>query len=262
MAVLQYKKNQYDSILYICESDRDRLIHADHWFDNRQAAFFSNEKDDSIQISNLLTVLGISDLSACEKVNDDTYILAKNINPYIMKINWKSFLYFGDDMPIVKSKTVKNKTKHYMFWNDCYGYKENKPETYFYVKVKHPEKLFSFYSCFYDFVKGERILEFNEKPNSGIRKEAYFDYIAKMDYSDEVYQKLISEKIKKELEERNRREEYARIKEEHKRTPGYCSCCGAEHAHLTVNPFNVEYYNDFTPVWLCNMCYESYLGDI
>lgn len=175
-------------------------------------------------------------------------ILAIDINPYVMRLNYNLVVYFGEDKPQLFTKTVKSCTKEYKRWTKN-NYKEYKPETYAYVKVKEPEKLFIFGNTY----------DFN---NCEIIEQSGDSIIARFDLSQEMYEKLASERIAKEKAEMKRRQDYAAELERRKELPGYCSCCGSEHAHLTVNPFNAEMYGDFTPVWLCMRCYESYLGDI
>lgn len=87
-------------------------------------------------------------------------------------------------------------------------------------------------------------------------------YVTKFDMSDKVYKQKVSEKIKKEKEELQRRIQYQKELEEQKHTPGYCSYCGTAGALFTPNPYNVDMNGDYTPVWICSHCYESYLGDI
>lgn len=175
-------------------------------------------------------------------------ILSIDINPYVMHLNYNLVVYFGEDKPQLFTKTVKSCTKEYKRWT-MNIYKVYEPETYAYVKVKEPEKLFIF-GCTYHF------------DNCEILEQSGDSVIARFDLSQEMYENLSKERIAKEKSEMKRRQEYAAEMERRKELPGYCSCCGSENAHLTVNPFEAEMNGDFTPVWLCMHCYESYLGDI
>lgn len=264
--------NPEDSSFLLLENDRDKGLSINDHFNKRKYCYFSRSKNIK-QDYRLLSLFGIDDtnLSSCEHVNKDEYwedrclIIADNVNPYIMKINWRCVVYFGEDMPKIKSKTVKTKTKHYMQWTGNTIYKEPKLETYYYVEVEDEDKLFFFFACGYDFYNGERLIEFNEK---NIEHSYYyhnrenFDYIARLDYTDERYNELVKEKIlcdkKKKEEERKRFDEL----EKRKKTPGYCSVCGCEHASYIADPFDCEMNNIITMRWLCSSCYNDLLGDI
>lgn len=261
MAKLIYFKSLRSFMLV--ESDRDKVLHSPKHslFESRDCGF--SQPQVTGQNERLLKMFGVDNIENCDSAVYkylDCAILSNDVNPYVMVINRRCVVYFGDDIPKVKSKTVKIKTKHYQRWTGNTIYKENKPETYFYVDVKEEGKLFFFFAANYDFINGERLIEFNESKLYLLNQVTY-DYIARLDYTDELFNQKLSEKIKKEKEkfeeERKRIEEIERLKQ----TDGYCDHCGAP-AKYVVNPYQKEINNAIVLEWLCDSCYNSCLGDI
>lgn len=103
----------------LSENDRDKqLSDSKDIFSKRRCCAFFNPKKDFDQIYRLLALFGIDDtnIGKCKPIDDNwlnekDLIIAENVNPYIMKLNWRCVVYFGDDMPVVKSKTVKTKNR-------------------------------------------------------------------------------------------------------------------------------------------------------
>lgn len=240
MATLIYDSNS--ELLYLEISDREKgLVNNDSKFYIN--CLFHDHSDNNIDTHKILDMFNKS----VDKYPSKT-IIAENINPWIMCINWNLVVYFGEDKPVIKSKTIKTCTSSYKKWTR-YNWKQNKLETYYYANVKEPHKLFIFGNTY----------RFNYREDV---ENIEGQYITKFDMSDKVYKQKVSEKIKKEKEELQRRIQYQKELEEQKHTPGYCSYCGAAGALFTPNPYNVDMNGDYTPVWICSHCYESYLGDI
>ena len=63
--------------------------------------------------------------------------------------------------------------------------------------------------------------------------------------------KMEIEKIR--AEKQAKREEFER----RRRTPGYCSVCGCEHASLVADPYAEEMFGEKRMVWLCPECYHD-----
>lgn len=262
MAKLMY--SPHDGIFSLKENDRDEALNDPGSLFNsgRFCCFFLPERNID-QENRLLSLFGVSKVEGRKKDGSgfDKYIISENTNPYVMKINWRCVVYFGEDMPVVKSKTVRTKTKHYQLWTGNTIYKKPEPETYFYVEVKEKDKLFFFYSCHYDFSRGERLVEFNEKKDCiYCYNRENFDYIAKLDYPDDLFKKKLSEKIEKEEKEREETRKRAEEKQLKMQTDGFCDLCG-EPAEFVADPFQHE-YGRVIMRWLCTDCYNNILGDI
>ena len=69
--------------------------------------------------------------------------------------------------------------------------------------------------------------------------------------------------IKKEID-RIRAEKQAKREEleRRRRTPGFCSVCGCEHAELVDDPYMYEMYGTHNKVWLCPDCYHNAAMDV
>ena len=192
---------------------------------------------------------------------DKNIVLDENCNPFIMYLNGILFVYFGDDIPQICNKSVKTRTKHYKFWTkDGYEYtfRGGAPEIkkYYYAKVKESNKLFIFiHNNVQDKFCDWEIIEQTD------------DYtLAQFDLAQDTYEKLVCERIAQEQAEKQAEEERLlaeqRELERRKMTEGYCSCCGAEYAHLGVHPYNALVYRDFRNVWICKSCYDDALDDL
>ena len=69
--------------------------------------------------------------------------------------------------------------------------------------------------------------------------------------------------IKEEID-KIRTEKRAKLEEldRRRRTPGYCSVCGSEHASLVADPYAEEMYGETRMVWLCPDCYRDAAMDV
>lgn len=140
----------------LTESDRDKEL----GFRNDILCMFSNVEGSIRQDYRLFDLFGIDDknLSSCKRVEGKDYwdkeslIISESVNPYVIRINGRCVVYFGDDIPKVKSKAVKTKTRHYRLWTGNTK-KDGNPATYYYVYVKEKGKLFFYTYCYYDFLK-------------------------------------------------------------------------------------------------------------
>lgn len=248
MATLKYSPN--GELLTLVSSPKEDTIFGKQLFSERICILhdMSDKKSDTQKI------LGMFDVH----VDNNTLkqqVVAEYINPYVCLINYKLVVYFGEDKPILKSKSIKSCTSEFKRWTG-YNWKNPKEkETYYYLQVNEPDKMFIFGNTY-------KFNNMSEEKRHETLEVVGKQYICKYDMSQEEWEKHMAEKVKKDLEEMKRREEWEEELQRRKETPGYCSHCGAEHAHLTVDPYNAEIYEDYTPVWLCSYCYESLLGDI
>lgn len=240
MATLIFDSNS--ELLYLEISDREKgLVNNDSMF--YANCLFHDHSDNNIETHKVLDMFN----KTVDKYPSKT-IIVENVNPWIMYINYNLVVYFGEDKPVIKSKTIKTCTPSYKKWTG-YNWKQNKPETYYYADVKEPHKLFIFGNT-YKFKYREDVENIEGQ------------YITKFDMSDEVYKQKVSEKIKKEKEELDRKRKYLAEVEERKHTSGYCQFCGEPNAMFVPDPFQADMNGNYTPVWICPYCYESHLGDI
>lgn len=182
-------------------------------------------------------------------------------------------LYFGDDVPVKTTKTVKKQTPHFKKWTFLRGYskKSKSGYTYTYFEVKDESKLFilggphEFDRMFPEFKISENIWYID--PETGEYKSRYTELVTALSVfrcsGDYEYTEEEKEEIrkKKEAEEKARRE-YEEDLERRKNTPGYCSRCGAPCASYVPNPFDEEINGIINYEWLCDDCYNDYCGDI
>ena len=184
----------------------------------------------------------------------------ENVDPWLcFTDDCHLVMYFGEDKPIRKQKTVKTLTKHRKTWEHRGDIWEDKKEhTYNYWSVKEPSKMLI---CTVDLHHLEST--FPELPYKSVCLEKYqptrlnepFKCSDEYDYSPEEKAEI----IKKEKEERRIKElEELEIR---KRTDGYCDLCGCK-AEFVMDPYQYEMYGIKTYRWLCPSCYESICGDI
>ena len=186
-----------------------------------------------------------------DEVKEHDYLI-KDIDPWIcFTENLEMMLYFGEDKPILKEKTVKSNTKHRLTWSHYLKHKfDGTPATYKYWDVKDKSKMIicsiSLDHVNYIFPELEYKFEyswaFREPPVvPPLVKNEPFKASREYEYSDEEKAEI----LEKERIEREAKEKAERELEERKRTPGYCCLCGAEHAE----------YIPFEGMWLCEDCY-------
>ena len=186
-----------------------------------------------------------------DEVKEHDYLI-KDIDPWIcFTENLEMMLYFGEDKPVIKEKTVKSNTKHRLTWSHYLKHKfDGTPATYKYWDVKDKSKMIicsiSLDHINYIFPELEYKFEyswaFREPPVvPPLVKNEPFKASREYEYSDEEKAEILErERIEREAKEKAERE-----LEERKRTPGYCCLCGAEHAE----------YIPFEGMWLCEDCY-------
>lgn len=193
----------------------------------------------------LFNLFGISDTKNSE-------YLVKNVEPWIcFSEALELVLYFGEDKPVRKEKTVKSNTKHRLTWAHYSKHQfDGTPATYKYWDVKDKTKLIicSIHLDYLEYTFPELEYKFdrywcccdNPKIPELILNEP-FKASREYDYSDEEKKVIIEKEQRKREEEERKRKEL----EERKNTPGYCHLCGAEHAE----------YNPFEGMYMCDECY-------
>lgn len=185
----------------------------------------------------------------------------ENIDPWICYTeNNDIILYFGNDIPRLKTKTTKMLTKHAKMWaNHGKWFRDKREFAYKYWDVKDKSKLLfcteSSLHCIFPEIKWGDYYPFGEKDKIDLGPFRASD---PYDYSDEEKAEI----LRKKAEEEKRRQEYYEDLERRKNTPGYCCRCGCEGAEYVMNPYDHDMYNVENYEWLCDDCYESIKGDI
>ena len=186
-----------------------------------------------------------------DEVKEHDYLI-KDIEPWIcFTDNLDILLYFGEDKPVIKEKTVKSNTKHRLTWSHYLKHKfDGTPATYKYWDVKDKSKMIicsiSLNHLNYIFpeleYKFDHCWAFKEEPvvPELIMNEP-FKASREYEYSEEEKAKIIENERKKQEEKEKLSLELLK----RKNTPGYCNLCGAEHAE----------YIPFEGIWMCNNCY-------
>lgn len=203
-----------------------------------------------------------------DRMEDGSHAVIRDIDPWIcFSENGMICLYFGEDKPIRKTKTVKTNTKHKRTWaiNQCFIKPDDRTNenTYNYWYVKDKTKLIL---CEHSIDKTMNLfpkLEYKYKSFvtddiSILYKNEPFKCSDEYDYTEEEKQEIIRKEKEAEEERQRRLAELERRKE----TPGFCSCCGSEHASYVLDPFQLEINGIHEMRWLCDFCYESIAGDI
>ena len=187
-------------------------------------------------------------------------IYIENVDPWIcFTENNDLVLYFGEDKPVLKTKTSKISTKHVKIWAKCIVGGKEKYE-YKYWDVKDKSKLLF---CGQSII--ERVFpEFdwsNVYPYGNCIKRidlGVFRASDPYDYSDEEKAEI----LRKRAEAEERRRQYEKELEKRKHTPGYCCRCGCEGASYVRNPYYWDMCGESYYEWLCDSCYEDIAGDI
>ena len=186
-----------------------------------------------------------------DEVKENDYLI-KDIDPWIcFTENLEMMLYFGEDKPVIKEKTVKSNTKHRLTWSHYLKHKfDGTPATYKYWDVKDKSKMIicsiSLDHLNYIFpeleYKFDHCWAFKKEPvvPELIMNEP-FKASREYEYSEEEKAKIIENERK--IQEEKEKLSLELLKR--KNTPGYCNLCGAEHAE----------YIPFEGIWMCNNCY-------
>ena len=193
----------------------------------------------------------------------------ENVDPWIcFGENYRIVVYFGKDKPVRKTKSSKNLTKHKRRWahsdkHHNWGNNDQREKEYVYWDVKEPDKLVV---CGYsNFEKAfpevfEKYKELDGYRYSLKHPEDIEPFRGSDDY--EYDEETVKELIRKQEEEKRKKEEYERELNRRKHTPGYCSRCGCEGADYVANPYYDDMYGETVMEWLCRDCYYDIMGDI
>ena len=186
----------------------------------------------------------------------------ENVDPWLcFTDDCHLVMYFGEDKPIRKQKTVKTLTKHRKTWehrNDTFS--DKKEHTYNYWSVKEPSKMLI---C--DVWLDRLESTFPELPYKSVCLETYqptrlnepFKCSDEYDYSPEEKAEI----IRKEKEKEEKRIKELEELEIRKHMDGYCDLCGSK-AEYVMDPYQYEINGIVTYRWLCPSCYNSACGDI
>ena len=192
--------------------------------------------------------------------NEPIYI--ENVDPWLCFTQDNVLvLYFGEDKPILKTKTTKIFTKHAKIWANHLIFKENKGVyEYKYWDVKDKSKLLFCGQSSIDCVFPEFDWSNIDPYGKCIRliDLGVFRASDTYDYSEDEKQEI----LRKRAEEEERKRQYKEELYKRKHTPGYCCRCGCEGASYVRNPYYWDMYNESHYEWLCNRCYEDIAGDI
>ena len=192
--------------------------------------------------------------------NEPIYI--KNVDPWLCFTQDNVLvLYFGEDKPILKTKSTKIFTKHAKIWANHLIFKDNKGVyEYKYWDVKDKSKLLfcgqsSVEQVFpeFDWVNIVPYGKCIRLIDLGV-----FRASDPYDYSEDEKQEI----LRKRAEEEERKRQYKEELYKRKHTPGYCCRCGCEGASYVRNPYYWDMYNESHYEWLCDRCYEDIVGDI
>ena len=192
--------------------------------------------------------------------NEPIYI--ENVDPWLCFTQDNVLvLYFGEDKPILKTKTTKIFTKHAKIWANHLIFKENKGVyEYKYWDVKDKSKLLFCGQSSIDCVFPEFDWSNIDPYGKCIRliELGVFRASDQYDYSEDEKQEI----LRKRAEEEERKRQYKEELYKRKHTPGYCCRCGCEEASYVRNPYYWDMYNESHYEWLCDRCYEDIIGDI
>lgn len=192
--------------------------------------------------------------------NEPIYI--ENVDPWLCFTQDNDLvLYFGEDKPILKTKTTKIFSKHTKIWANHLIFKENKGVyEYKYWDVKDKSKLLFCGQSSIDCVFPEFDWSNIDPYGKCIRliDLGVFRSSDPYDYSEDEKQEI----LRKRAEEEERKRQYKEELYKRKHTPGYCCRCGCEGASYVPNPYYWDMYNESHYEWLCDRCYEDIIGDI
>ena len=192
--------------------------------------------------------------------NEPIYI--ENVDPWLCFTQDNVLvLYFGEDNPILKTKTTKIFTKHAKIWANHLIFKENKGVyEYKYWDVKDKSKLLfcgqSSIDCVFPEFDWVNIVPYGKCIR--LIDLGVFRASDPYDYSEDEKQEI----LRKRAEEEERKRQYKEELYKRKHTLGYCCRCGCEGASYVRNPYYWDMYNESHYEWLCDRCYEDIIGDI
>lgn len=189
-------------------------------------------------------------------------IYIENVDPWLCFTQDNVLvLYFGEDKPILKTKTTKIFSKHAKIWANHLIFKENKRVyEYKYWDVKDKSKLLFCGQSSIDRVFPEFDWSNIDPYGKCIRliDLGVFRASDQYDYSEDEKQEI----LRKRAEEEECKRQYKEELYKRKHTPGYCCRCGCEGASYVRNPYYWDMYNESHYEWLCDRCYEDIVGDI
>lgn len=193
-------------------------------------------------------------------LNEPIYI--ENVDPWLCFTQDNDLvLYFGEDKPVLKTKTSKIFTKHAKIWANHIIFRENKGVyEYKYWDVKDKSKLLFCGQSSVEWVFPEFDWT-NIDPHGKCTRRidlGVFRASDPYDYSDEEKAEI----LRKRAEEEERRRQYEEELEKLKHTPGHCCRCGAPYASYRPNPYYHDMFNEIHYEWLCDSCYNDIAGDI
>lgn len=237
MAILNYL--QTGELLYLTESARDAALHDGNFLNCRICMLHDNDEDRS-RTKKILAIFGKT-IEECK----NTHTVVQEINPWLMLINDGVFIiYFGEDKPIIKVAETPRWTSDYYRWTGVSWKQSTKALSYSYVSVDEEDKMFIFYDNTYHF---EHHLG-ADKSNG--------EYITQYDYTKEIYEHLVNQKIEKEKDDLAELAELRADLDRRKHTPEFCSRCGNNNAMYTVDPYAAQVRGDYSYHWLCQSCYN------
>lgn len=176
--------------------------------------------------------------------------------------------------PVRITKTLKTESKFYKEWTtyslysysdpwprEVHGWKFKKETKYAIVDV-NPEYLFQLLPIEYDKLElGKKTCcsreQWLERCDALYALEPV-NLETSWDRTPEEKDAIKSEIDKIRAEKQAKREEFER----RRRTPGYCSVCGCEHASLVADPYAEEMFGEKRMVWLCPDCYHNAAMDV
>lgn len=187
-------------------------------------------------------------------------IYIENVDPWLCFTEDNELvLYFGEDKPVLKTKSSKIFTKHAKIWARHCTWTSGVNE-YKYWDVKDKSKLLFCGQSTINRVFPEFDWKNIDPYGKCIRyiELGVFRASDPYDYSDEEKAEILRKKA--EAEERHR--QYLEELERRKNTPGYCCRCGCEGASYVEDPYDADIYGVSNYRWLCSRCYDDIAGDI
>ena len=191
-------------------------------------------------------------------LNGPIYI--ENVDPWLCFTQDNDLvLYFGEDKPVLKTKTSKIFTKHAKIWANSLIFRENKGVyEYKYWDVKDKSKLLFCRQSSVEHVFPEFDWTNIYHGNTKYIDLGVFRASDPYDYSYEEKTEI----LRKRAEEETRKRQYEEDLERRKHTSGYCCRCGSAGASYVRNPYYWDMCGESYYEWLCDSCYSDIVGDI